>query len=72
VARAFNASRMHVTVAGENMGTLWRPDEYVFGHRSLDPERVRQTGSATPGLLAFNQERWPTGRRVTVTTRVTF
>jgi TonB-linked SusC/RagA family outer membrane protein len=72
VARAFNASRMHVTVAGENMGTFWRPDEYVFGHRSLDPERVRQTGSATPGLLAFNQERWPTGRRVTVTTRVTF
>jgi TonB-linked SusC/RagA family outer membrane protein len=71
-AQAFNASRMHVTVSAENLGMLWRPDEFQWGHRSLDPERVRQTGSATPGFLAFNQERWPTGRRVTATTRVTF
>jgi TonB-linked SusC/RagA family outer membrane protein len=72
LARSINASRLFVTVTGENFGTLWRPDEFSFGHRSLDPERTRQTGSATPGFLAFNQERWPTGRRVTVTTRVTF
>lgn len=71
-AQRFNASRLDFTLAAENLGTLWRPDEFSFGHRSLDPERVRQTGSATPGFLAFNQERWPTGRRVTITTRVTF
>jgi TonB-linked SusC/RagA family outer membrane protein len=71
-AQRVNASRLSMTLAGENLATLWRPDETSFGHRSLDPERTRQTGGATPGLNAFNQERWPTGRRVTLTTRVTF
>ncbi len=71
-ARSVNASRLAMTLSGENLATLWRPDEFSFGHRSLDPERTRQTGGDTPGLNAFNQERWPTGRRVTLTARVTF
>lgn len=71
-ARNVNASRLSMTLTGENLATLWRPDEFSFGHRSLDPERTRQTGGDTPGLNAFNQERWPTGRRVTVTARVSF
>lgn len=71
-ARSVNASRLAMTVSFDNVATLWRPDEFRFGHRSLDPERSRQTGSETPGFNAFNQERWPTGRSVTVTARVTF
>jgi len=71
-ANHLGVSRLAMTVAGENIATLWRPDSESFGHRSLDSERTRQTGGDTPGLNAFNQERWPLGRRVTVTARVTF
>lgn len=71
-AQLVGASRLSATLTGENMATLWRPDGTSLGHRSLDSERTRQTGGDTPGLNAFNQERWPVGRRVTFTTRVTF
>jgi TonB-linked SusC/RagA family outer membrane protein len=71
-AQRVGASRLSMTLTGENLATLWRPDETSFGHRSLDPERTRQTGGETPGLNAFNQERWPSGRRMTLMTRVSF
>ena len=71
-ASRLGVSRLSMTVAGDNLATLWRPDSESLGHRSLDSERTRQTGGDTPGLNAFNQERWPMGRRMTLTTRVTF
>lgn len=71
-AARLNAQRLSVTASMENVSTLWRGDDARFGHPSMDPERAQQLGGATPGLSAFNQEGWPTGKRFTTTLRVSF
>ncbi len=71
-AEQVRASRLSVTAAAENLAILWQGDTELFGHPSMDPERGRQTGGATPGINALHQEGWPIGRRITTTIRVTF
>jgi len=71
-ANRVGASRLSLSVAGDNLAILWMGDRERFGHRSMDPERGAQGGGQTPGINATFQEGWPMGRRITTTLRVTF
>ena len=72
-ADAVQASRITVTVTGQNLWTIWTgaPDEW-HGHKLMDPERTNQAGGATPGLEVFLQESWPQTKRVITTLRFSF
>ena len=72
-ADAVRASRVTLTVTGQNLLTLWTaaPDEW-YGHKLMDPERTNQAGGATPGLEVFLQESWPQAKRVITTFRFSF
>ena len=73
-AERIGASRMSLTLAGENLGTLWRAERRKFGYRWMDSEQVDQRsgfGDETPGLSAYWQEGWPQTRRYTFSMRVT-
>ena len=67
------ASRVTLTVTGQNLFTLWTaaPDEW-YGHKLMDPERTNQAGGATPGLEVFLQESWPQAKRIISTVRFSF
>lgn len=72
LAGRIGASRMSLTVAGENLGTLWRAESKKFGLRWMDSELVDQVEpDGTPGLSAYSQEGWPQTRRYTVSLRIT-
>ncbi len=70
--RKIGASRVSLTVAMENLATLWVGQRESFGHRITDPEVAQQTGGATQGLSAYHQEGWPSLRKFLTTLRVTF
>jgi hypothetical protein len=63
---------MSLNLAAENLATLWVGESNTFGHDIIDPEVAQQTGGATEGLSAFNQEGWPMMRSFYATVRVTF
>jgi len=71
-ARAVGGSTAVVTVAAENMATLWRAQEGTFGTRDIEPERGAQIGSASNSFTIIHQEGWPQLRRFIGTVRVTF
>jgi TonB-linked SusC/RagA family outer membrane protein len=71
-AERLRASRMSLNLAAENLATLWVGESNTFGHDIIDPEVAQQTGGATEGLSAFNQEGWPMMRSFYATVRVTF
>ena len=66
-------SRASVTVAVQNLFTLWVAQRSDFGVKLTDPEIRNSAGSgADPGgLLGYNQEGWPQLRRLLVSMRVT-
>ena len=72
-AESIGASRMSMTFAGENLGTLWRAESERFGHRWMDSEVLHQADSeiSVPGLTAYQQEGWPQTRRYTFSLRIT-
>lgn len=71
-AERIGASRLTLTVSADNLWLIWMGDTEAFGHPSIDPERVSQTGGQTPGISAVHQEAWPMSKRFSTTLRVTF
>jgi TonB-linked SusC/RagA family outer membrane protein len=72
VTRWIGASRGSVTVAGENLATLWREQKESFGVRWIDPEILPNRVTDVTGNFGYTQESWPQLARVRVTARVTF
>jgi TonB-linked SusC/RagA family outer membrane protein len=66
-------SRASVTVAVQNLFTLWVAQRSDFGVKLDDPEIRNSAGSGSDpgGLLGYNQEGWPQLRRLVVSMRVT-
>jgi len=66
-------SRASVTVAVQNLFTLWVAQRSDFGVKLDDPEIRNSAGSGSDpgGLLGYNQEGWPQLRRLLVSMRVT-
>ena len=66
-------SRASVTVAVQNLFTLWVSQRSDFGVKLDDPEIRNSAGSGSDpgGLLGYNQEGWPQLRRLLVSMRVT-
>ena len=66
-------TRASLTVAVQNLFTLWVAQRSDFGVKLTDPEIRNSAGSgADPGgLLGYNQEGWPQLRRLLVSMRVT-
>ncbi len=73
-ARKIGAARAALTVAGENIATLWQAQTESFGHGIMGVERFHNSSSSsdTEGLSAFTQEGWPQNSRFITTLRVTF
>ncbi len=69
-AAKIGASRMSLTFAAENLGTIWRAQKTSFGHRWMDPEQVDQEGFTTNGLSEYHQEGWPQTRRFITNLRI--
>jgi TonB-dependent starch-binding outer membrane protein SusC len=63
-----------ITLAFENMATLWVRQKTAFGVPVIDPEARNTAPNSTQpgGLNAYNQEGWPQLRRFTATFRVSF
>jgi TonB-linked SusC/RagA family outer membrane protein len=72
LASRIGASRAIVTLAFENVATLWVAQRESFGHRQMDPEVRWQAGGTTQGLTAYHQEGWPSLKRFITSFRVTF
>jgi hypothetical protein len=71
-ARSFGASRLSLTLAGDNLGKLWGV-ETVFGHKIMEIEQTQVAGGTVNGLAGGTQgNAWPQNRRFTSTLRVTF
>jgi TonB-dependent SusC/RagA subfamily outer membrane receptor len=75
-ARWLGASRGSLTVAAENMATLWRAQKYSYGVPWIDPEIVPNRAPGSFGGAAANdaytQESWPQAARIRTTIRLTF
>jgi len=73
VLAARKLSRASVTVAVQNLFTLWVAQRSDFGVKLDDPEIRNSAGSGSDpgGLLGYNQEGWPQLRRLLVSMRVT-
>jgi hypothetical protein len=68
-AERVGASRMAVTVSGDNLWTPWIGQKESFGTKQIDPEIENTNGL---GFTAYVQEGWPQLRRFLTTFRVTF
>ncbi len=64
-----NMSRASITVQADNMSSLWLAQDQAFGVKVIDVETRNTNGTS---FSTFNQEGWPTLRRLTTTVRVTF
>lgn len=72
-AAKIGATSAAVTLAVENVATLWVAQREVFGHRQMDPEvRWSANFGTTQGLSAYNQEGWPQLKRLVASLRVNF
>ncbi|MBI4541089.1 MAG: TonB-dependent receptor, partial [Gemmatimonadetes bacterium] len=67
-AQRIGADRASMTLAGENLATLWVEQCCVFGRKQVEPE-IR---SSTSELSDYNQEQFPQPRRLTAAFRVSF
>jgi TonB-linked SusC/RagA family outer membrane protein len=68
--RLVGAARGSITVAGENLATLWREQVGVFGVDWIDPEVSPNLGGT--GNQGYIQESWPQLARIRTTFRFTF
>ena len=76
-AQKIGAARLSLTLAGENVATLWKAQSTdAFGHGNVEVERTQDWGSffpgSTEGLTAYVQEGWPQNKRFIANLRVTF
>ncbi len=72
VSRWLGASRGAITVAAENMVTLWRAQSEVFGVKFIDSEIMGNRTFDNTGNFGYTQESWPQLARVRTTVRLTF
>lgn len=72
LTRWIGASRGALTVAAENMITLWRAQEDVFGVKFIDSEIMGNRTFDNTGNFAYTQESWPQLARFRTTLRLTF
>ena len=70
VARRVGFSRGSITVAAENIATLWREQRSAFGVDWVDPELSANIGGT--GTFGYIQESWPQLARFRTTLRFTF
>jgi hypothetical protein len=66
--RSFRASRGSISVAGRNLGYLWRAQKEIFGEPIPDPE-IRTPGAE---LAAYVQTVLPPFTQLVTTVRLTF
>jgi hypothetical protein len=64
------ASRGSITLAGENLLTLWREQKGAYGVDWIDPEISANIGGT--GTFNYIQESWPQLARIRTTVRFTF
>ncbi|MBM4186383.1 MAG: TonB-dependent receptor [Gemmatimonadetes bacterium] len=72
LTRWVGASRGTLTVAGENLATLWREQKQAFGVTWIDPEIVPNRSNDAVGNFGYTQESWPQAARIRTTVRLTF
>ncbi|MGH7469379.1 MAG: TonB-dependent receptor domain-containing protein, partial [Longimicrobiales bacterium] len=64
-----NMSRASITVQADNLSNLWLAQTQAFGVKVVDVETRNTNGTS---FSTYNQEGWPSLRRLTTTLRVTF
>ncbi|MCC7133722.1 MAG: hypothetical protein IT352_13770 [Gemmatimonadales bacterium] len=72
VTKWIGAARGSITLAGENLATLWREQKTSFGVTWVDPELVPNRSNDTTGNFGYTQESWPQAARIRTTIRLTF
>jgi hypothetical protein len=72
IARWVGASRGSVTVAGENLLTLWRAQKDAYGVRWVDSEISVNAPWAGTRDFGYVQESFPQAMRLRTTVRFTF
>ncbi|MBL8986773.1 MAG: TonB-dependent receptor [Gemmatimonadetes bacterium] len=72
VTKWIGAARGSITLAGENIATLWREQKTAFGVTWIDPELVPNRSNDTVGNQGYTQESWPQAARIRTTIRLTF
>jgi hypothetical protein len=71
-AKWVGASRASLTLAGENLGFVWRAQPTAYGVKWVDPEvRPNFAGDVT-GLSGYVQESFPQTARIMAMIRLTF
>ncbi len=74
MAARLGASRLNLTLSGQNLWKVWRATSETFGHKIVDSE-IRDsgsTGTSPGGISAYTQDGFPIFKRFLATLRVTF
>ena len=74
IARLVGAARGSITLAGENLVTLWRAQTEGFGVKWIDSEISvnRNDSFGLNGYQGYVQESFPQSARLRTTVRLTF
>jgi hypothetical protein len=74
LAARVGASRLNVTLSGQDLWKVWRAQTHGFGQEIVDSE-IRTTGGTSTdpgGIAAYTQDGFPLFKRFLATVRVTF
>ncbi len=74
MAARLGASRLNLTLSGQNLWRVWRAQGEAFGHPIVDSE-IRDTGARSTdpgGISAYTQDGFPMFKRFLATVRVTW
>ncbi len=74
MAARLGASRLNLTLSGQNLWRPWRAQSEAFGHPIVDSE-IRDTGGTSTdpgGISAYTQDGFPMFKRFLATARVTW
>lgn len=74
ISQMIGADRASLTLAGQNLWTIWQATEEIFGRPMRKPD-VRTTASSASdpgGLTAYTQGRWPSLHRFTARLDLSF
>ena len=74
MAARLGASRLNLTLSGQNLWRIWRAQSEAFGHPIVDSE-IRDTGARNTdpgGISAYTQDGFPMFKRFLATVRVTW
>ncbi len=72
IAHWLGATRGSITLAAENMVTLWRAQKTSYGVEWIDAEIAPNYSTNAQGLDGYIQESWPQLARIRTTIRFTF